>query len=900
MTPERWRQIEDLYHAARERGAGVLSDVEPEVRQQVEQLLAQDSGGHILDQAAAELLDESTQTFLAPGTQLGPYQIENVLGVGGMGQVYRAMDSRLGRAVAIKISHERFSTRFEREGRAIAALNHPHICTLYDVGPNYLVMEMVEGETLAARLKKGRLSIEQTIQYGSQVADALAAAHAKGIIHRDLKPNNVMLAKSGVKVLDFGLAKSHKDETLTGSRMVMGTPAYMAPEQREGKESDARTDIYALGLMLYEMATAQRCPVDGELITLNSLPSQFVHVVKRCLASDPDNRWHTARDLKLELDWILPTGNILPTLAQNPINRRRTWTVLAALLLAAVALAAWRLWHTDYFWRNPLADAQVTRLTDFEGDEQAASISMDGKFVLFISDRAGSADAWVGQANMGTFVNLTQGRFPRIFDATAYSGGFSADGSQVWLRGGVANSASPEGVWIVPTLGGTPRRFLDAPAVNVAWSPDGSRIAYFTGAAGDPIFVADANVGNPRQVFRSATGDHNHYPTWSPGGRFIYFVRNLRDVWRVPVEGGKAEQITFHNSRVDYPALIDDRTLVYTLRDDPDSESFLYAVDVERHVSHRLNVSAEQYLSVAASGRGPKGEIRLVATVANPSSHLWTVPIGNGVATEEQATMLTLPTVRALKPRFGPKLIVYRSSAGGRDGIWRFKEGSALEVWRPSDAPLMGTPAITPDGQQISFVMRQHGRGALYVMTADGTNLTPLAAALDILEEPAWSSDGRWIVVTANDGAGNKLFKIPAQGGSPIALTPSMPPRMTPVWSPDGRFILYRVYQPAPEPEAIRAVTPDGNSYAVKGQFQRIGDAGFRFFGDSTRVVVAQGNGRDTNFWLLDLQTGQKRQLTNLKPLGAITRFDVSPDGKQIVFDRVRQNADIVLIELKR
>jgi serine/threonine protein kinase len=239
MTPERWQQIEDLYHAAREQKAGdreaLLAHADAEVRHKVELLLAQDYGGQILDQAAAELLESSTVTRLAPGAQLGPYRIQGVLGAGGMGQVYRAVDTRLGRGVAIKFSQERFSARFEREARAIATLNHPHICTLYDVGANYLVMELVEGETLAARLKKGKLSEEQTARYGSQIADALAAAHAKGIIHRDLKPGNIMITKSGAKVLDFGLAKSPDDETLTANSAVMGTPAYMPPEQREGR-----------------------------------------------------------------------------------------------------------------------------------------------------------------------------------------------------------------------------------------------------------------------------------------------------------------------------------------------------------------------------------------------------------------------------------------------------------------------------------------------------------------------------------------------------------------------------------------------------------------------------------------------------------------------------------------
>src|SRR5258708_17316002 len=216
MTPQHFQQIDELYHAARagtaEERAALLAQADPELRRQVESLLSQPTGGGFLDrlaiQNAVELLEDPTVTELAAGVCLGPYRIEGKLGEGGMGAVFRAVDTRLGRAVAIKTTHERFSARFEGEARAISSLNHPNICTLYDVGPNYLVMELVEGETLAARLKQGPMSIEMMRRYGAQIAAALAEAHGKGIVHRDLKPGNIMIGKSGVKVLDFGLAKS--------------------------------------------------------------------------------------------------------------------------------------------------------------------------------------------------------------------------------------------------------------------------------------------------------------------------------------------------------------------------------------------------------------------------------------------------------------------------------------------------------------------------------------------------------------------------------------------------------------------------------------------------------------------------------------------------------------------
>jgi hypothetical protein len=350
MTPSRLQQIEELYHAALECEPGAraafLERADPALRREVESLLAQESGATPLDHPAwkgvVSLLG-STVAVLTPGTQLGPYKIEGPLGAGGMGEVFRGVDTRLGRPVAVKTSREQFSARFDREARAISSLNHPNICTLYDVGPNYLVMELCEGETLAERLKRGKLSIQETLRYGAQIADALAAAHAKGITHRDLKPGNIMLGKSGIKVLDFGLAKSPQDLALTGTRMVMGTPAYMAPEQREGKECDARTDIYSLGLVLYEMATGRRAE-QGQTPLLDQLPQQLAHVIERCLEQDPAERWQAASDVRKELQWAAALTAI-PEGAMASGGARRLWLAWTLVVATTLGLATVAFLH---------------------------------------------------------------------------------------------------------------------------------------------------------------------------------------------------------------------------------------------------------------------------------------------------------------------------------------------------------------------------------------------------------------------------------------------------------------------------------------------------------------------------------------------------------------------------
>jgi len=293
---------------------------------------------------------------VSPGTRLGPYEIIAPIGAGGMGEVYKARDTRLDRIVAVKVSKEQFSERFQREARAIAQLNHPHICQLYDVGPNYLVMELVEGTPL-----KGPLPLDQTLQYAAQICEALDAAHRKTVTHRDLKPANVLVTKQGIKLLDFGLARmapGENDPTLTHLGDVVGTPAYMAPEQWEGKPGDARSDIYAFGCVLYEMLTGKRAAQD--LSGLEAQPTAVESIVRTCLEKDPDDRWQSARDIKRAL--ALPA---VPAPA-SPVRTgvrvallQKAWIAVAGVMVLAFGVALWAPWRSTHPADRPLVRLDV-------------------------------------------------------------------------------------------------------------------------------------------------------------------------------------------------------------------------------------------------------------------------------------------------------------------------------------------------------------------------------------------------------------------------------------------------------------------------------------------------------------------------------------------------------------
>ena len=571
MTPSRWQQIEELYHAALECGPGertaLLARADPELRREVESLLAQ--GATALDhpawEGAASLLG-STVAVLTPGTQLGPYKIEGPLAAGGMGEVFRGVDTRLGRPVAVKTSREQFSARFDREARAISSLNHPNICTLYDVGPNYLVMELCEGETLAARLKRGKLSIQETLRCGAQIADALAAAHAKGITHRDLKPGNIMISKSGVKVLDFGLAKSPQDLTLTGTRMVMGTPAYMAPEQREGKECDARTDIYALGLILYEMATGKRVE-QGQTSSLDTLPPQLAHVIERCVAQDPEDRWQSARDLQRELQWAATSTTPLEG-APKPGALRPwlAWSIAGALAvgLASVSFVHFReqLRATDNMPELALSIVPPSGLLlPSIGGLSIDRISPDGSTVLYrvsdgrfhirklnsLQDQLAPPLDWYGDPfwapdsksiGFPTLSGMMKLQVPNgapelVTAPVAERGGSWSDRGLILFAGTLGLSPNGNGLFGVPAAGGKPfpvevPGLKDGRYYNPEFLPAGDDFLFAfspSDASGAQLFIAtmrDGKAVDPRMLFNNDTSA----AFTSAGGGRILFVRN--------------------------------------------------------------------------------------------------------------------------------------------------------------------------------------------------------------------------------------------------------------------------------------------------------------------------------------------------------------------------------------
>lgn len=867
------------------------------------------------------------------GQTISRYRIEEKIGEGGMGVVYRAKDLELSRSVAVKVLSEDLVTedrrrRFQQEAQTASSLNHPHILTVLETGTiegrQYLVTEFIDGSTLREWVRLEQPSVRQILELVTGVADALATAHKAGIVHRDVKPENILVSRQGyAKLVDFGLAKliepvgdAEHTRTTEGVHtrpgILIGTMPYLAPEQVAGRPGDARTDIYALGVTLYEALTGERPfggTSDSELLNailhapprpLSELRADLAHdvrfVVEKAIEKDPADRYQSARELVIDLKKA-QRARSSDRLVVPPAARRRRfgWTRLAiAAAILAAAAAAWLLPGREAFFHNPLADARFNRLTDFEGNEVDPAVSADGKFVVFLSDRDGPIDAWITQVGTGQFVNLTRGRIADLNYEILRSVGFSADGSQVWVR--VSDGKGGEQVQLIPTMGGAPRPFL-ASAVMAAWSADGTRIVHHEPSSGDPIFVSDRSGANPHRIYISPPGIHNHDLAWSPDQRFVYFLRGITnplemDIWRVPASGGTAERLTHQNATIASPTLLDDRMLIYSAAADDGSGPWLYAMDVERRVPHRVTLGLEHYLSVTATRDGR----RLAATVSNPSGNLWTVAITDHIVDESAARLVDLPSVRAVSPRFGPDYFVYSSMSSAGNGLWKYKDGTSVELWRAEEGGQVATPAISADGTRVAFTVRQRGRGVLHVVNSNGTGLRTLSESLDVRGTASWSPDGRWIVAAADEGQGNRLFKIPVDGGgAPVRLVDEL--SSSPAWSPDGTFVVYAGPQIGAH-VPIKAVNADGQPRPLPEIRVRTFGERHRFMPDGRSLLLAIGENRAQNFWLIDLATGSRRQLTRLKPGTSMKSFDVSPDGKQILFDRARENSDIVLIDL--
>jgi serine/threonine protein kinase len=715
---------------------------------------------------------------LSAGDKLGPYEIIGLLGRGGMGEVYRTTDSRLRREVAIKVSGEQFSDRFLREARAVAALNHPNICTLYDVGPNYLVMELVDGPTLAERIQQGAIPMEEALTIARQIAEALDTAHEKGIVHRDLKPANVKLRSDGVvKVLDFGLAKrsvpSTSDDDVNASPTlsvsatkvgaIMGTAAYMAPEQARGRTVDKRVDIWAFGVLLYEMLTGQRL-FEGESVSdviaevlkyepnIDAIPAKLQPLVRRCLEKDPKKR---LRDIGDAMSLLESAPSALASTAEARPTLR--WPALAAMFAVGAALAVLATW---FLLSKPEAPALVTRFSvdaplgnAFNYTFTGTAISPDGRFIVF-------------RAAKGTETPL------------------------LWLRPLDSLTARP--------IPGT--ESADFPF----WSPDSKSIGFFS--AGKMKRV-DLSGGSPLTVCEASDADiATAGASWNRDGLIIFGgTDGLR---RVAASGGvpallsrvKAER---KESGYGFPQFLPDgKRFLFFVRTEDRKTQGVYASSVEHPDEATLILASDhKAIYVPPSGRSQSGYLfylREQTLMAQPfdSSALRLEGEPSPVA-EEVALFPQLFHASFWVSDTG--VLVYRTGASDTPKLsWLSREGKRLSEIVAED--FSSHVRVTPEGNKAVVEIADSATGNIDVWSWDFTRGVKTRRTFDTKPDryPVWSPDGRQIAFSsARSGLFQIYRKDLERGGDEELLTSGPNPKYVSDWSRDGRFLFFSEIDPA-------------------------------------------------------------------------------------------------------
>ncbi len=862
---------------------------------------------------------------LHAGVSLGPYEILSPAGAGGMGEVYKARDTRLDRTVAIKVLPSHLSSdtalkaRFEREAKAISSLQHPNICALFDVGSqdgvDFLVMEYLEGETLAARIEqKGALPFEQVLKIGIEVADALEKAHRKGILHRDLKPGNIMLTKAGAKLMDFGLAKESTIAATAGSGSltaaltrtspaspvtqagtIVGTFQYMSPEQLEGKEADARSDIFAYGTVLYEMATGKRAFEGKSQISVMSaildkepepisavqplVPPNFEHVVKRALAKDPDERWQTAADVRSELKWISQSSSTARA-AVPGIRRKRyqKWMTMAAVALSAVAVTAAAMWWLGV-GKSPEA-VQMFVLPP-EGGQfvftgQGAGppvISPDGTKVVFEATGGdGKRSLWVRPVRslVPQAIAGTEGSMYPFWSWDSREIGFFQEGK---LRR-------------IDVSGGPVTTICDAPSGRGgSWSRDG--VIIFAAGTSDGITKVPSTGGTPVPVTKVETGEtSNRWPSFLPDGKhFLYLGWN---------QGGSNESQAYSV----YVGSLDGglRKLVLTGANNVSyANGYLLFVRGNNLLAQRFDTSSlqvqgdpvplfENVQSDPQFGRSnysvsQTGGLVFVSGVNAAAARLTAMSADGRISTPlgtpgNWSGLRVSPDGKNLAATFDP----------GNGDVWVVNLGRDIRSRLTFDPAPDMNPAWSPDGKKIAYNRVRTAGNQILIRAADGSGTEEV-----VLEQPGvfqlsdWSHDAKYMTLTATvTGQRTDLWILPLFGDrKPYAFVATPFSEADGMFSPDGNWIVYdsnisgnsEIYaMPFPGPGGKFQISAGGGDWP-------------RWTRDGKHVIYVNGEDyfmADVSYDKASMQVTQTRKLFTASTVGAGSTFsyDVGPDGR--------------------
>jgi len=936
VTPELFRRAQEIFSDAQElpssgRAAFVESAChgDADLIREVQSLL-ETYGSVREDFLASPALDlvtgsalgepEPQSRMLAAGTQLGPYEIVDRVGSGGMGEVYRARDPRLRREVAIKVLPESFSAdpgrlrRFEQEARAAGSLNHPNITAVYDVGEAdgapYVVFELLEGETLRDRLRSGALSQRRAIEYGRQIARGLAAAHEKGIVHRDLKPENLFLTRDGrVRILDFGLAKQRPPKFKDGAKstssegvptdagMVLGTAGYMSPEQVRGEPVDHRSDIFSLGCILFEMLKGQRAfPGSSSIETMNAilkdepaeltargepLPPPVEKIVRHCLEKDREERFQSARDLAFALESLSDVSTAVSAAA----TRKKSQTILRSGLVAAAAALLVALGLLLRPRSTP--DPPIVRSLTYSGHDHSPAASPDGRLLAFSSDRDGDDRIWIKQLAGGGEAAITEGPddYPR----------FSPDASTILFSRTEAHHVS---LFRVPVLGGEPRKLV-TDAVDGDWSPDGRQIAFVRlsdqqGRTDSSLCVANENGGEERVLahWRNQTLLH---PRWSPDGTTIAAAESgfqqpgePRRIFLTPVDGRPPRSIAppSATNRLSSVAWSEgSRELVYAqaLSDaavvsQAPARVVLQKVDSGKTRTILWTSSGSEILDILGAGH-------LVFDASSTRENLREAS-QTAVATSR---WLTRGNSSDRQPSYSPdgRRVVFSSNRSGRWNLWQVSPSTGALSRLTDGEATDWDPSFSSDGGHLLWSSNRGGHYEVWMAASDGS--APRQVTHDGMdaENPTETPNGEWIVYSSSNPRKPGIWKIHPDGSGASQLVAGL--FAHPDVSPDGRYAVFQTVY-VPEGVSIRVVrVADGAlvpfEIRIRGN-QLVGRS--RWLPDGKGIAfVGDGDGDVTGVYAQSFAPGEDTTATRRRMAGFDSEFPtesfgISPDGSRV------------------
>jgi serine/threonine protein kinase/Tol biopolymer transport system component len=893
---------------------------------------------------------------LAPGTRLGVYEVTAQIGEGGMGEVYRARDTKLNRDIAIKVLPEAFAqdadrlARFEREAQAIAALNHPSIVTIYSVeqvdGHVFLTMELVEGRSLAEALLKAGLSLDRLLKIAIPVADAMATAHQKSITHRDLKPANIMLGEGEqagrVKVLDFGLAKLSEvpaggvttlpTAPLTGEGRILGTVAYMSPEQAEGKAVDSRSDLFSLGVILYEMATGQR-PFTGEtsmsiissilkdtpasVTELNpTLPRDLGRIIRRALVKDPTRRYQTAADLRNDLEEVKAslesgellaptTSGVLPHHGGGPVPRHRGLAVVAGIVALTLAggIYALRLRRaqpaasTSATLVVSLQDLQITQLTT-SGNAITPAISPDGKYVAYVQQEGDSSSLWIRQIATSSNVRV----LPPEAGVSLLSPTVTPDGSFldfIRFQGGPRAAALP--LWRVPFLGGTPKRLVENVASPIGWSPDGRQMAFIRADAAvnsSALVIADADGGRqrvlstrrtPAQFVSTLTVESSaSRPAWSPDGRVIAIFGG---------NGGSRAQVVFVDVGTGSEVVLDSRgsfvpfgigwldaaTVLLSQPAEIGSPVQLWRMSYPDGAVSRLTNDVNSYHGVGLDG----DRHNVVTSRSEKKVAIWE---GDGAARSGEEVVPPTPVViQYVRVAWAGERLLYDTIANGRLSIASILPRGTIT---PVEVASNGYAAVgTSDGKTIVF-MKNDEKASIWKVDADGRQPVELVSASGLV--PTISRDDRHVIYHSVGGGLQGLWRVPIEGGEPteIPRTNAVPGSVD--VSPDGGRLLFVSSEAQNQFMFVVCELPACTNRRNLARPANFRPPLTRWTPDGRAIAYVDGTA--SNIWSVPLEGGPPHQITHFTDR-TIAWFAWSHDGKRLAIARTTTTNDIVLFK---